>query len=67
MVKKTYRYDGAVLEFDRLVAERWRASTCAVTPEKAKSNLAYRFKMENGRMPNSKITLPGKLEEVSIA
>ena len=40
---------------------RWKATTVAPTEAKAKSNLAYRYKKENGLMPNTKITLPGKL------
>lgn len=46
-----YQYDGPVMRFDDCVQHRW----------KAKSNLAYRYKKENGLMPNTKITLPGKL------
>lgn len=47
-----YQYDGP---------DRWKATTVAPTEAKAKSNLAYRYKKENGLMPNTKITLPGKL------
>ncbi len=56
-----YRYDGPVMRFEDCVQYRWRASTYAVSEAKAKSNLIYRYKKENGLMPNTKITLPGRL------
>lgn len=58
---ETYFYEGPVLEFDRIIANHWSASTRAVSEKKARSNLAYQFKMEFGREPRSKITIPGKL------
>ena len=66
---KQYLYEGPVMEFERCITPQWRATTWAVSPSKAKSNLAFRFKKENGKATNSKISLPGKvvvvLEEVS--
>ncbi len=66
---KQYLYEGPVMEFDRCIANNWRATTRAVSPSKAKSNLTYRFKKENNKATNAKISLPGKivvvLEEVS--
>lgn len=56
-----YQYDGPVMYFDNCVQSRWKATTAAVSEARAKSNLAYRYKKENGLMPNAKITLPGKL------
>lgn len=56
-----YSYNGPVLEFDRIVANRWQAQTHAPSEAKARTNLAYQFKKENGRVPRSKITLPGKI------
>ena len=56
-----YSYSGPVLEFDRIVSNDWRAQTYASSESKARSNLAYRFKMENGKVPRTKITLPGKI------
>lgn len=64
MEKKQYYYDGVVLEFERVISNRWSGSTYAKTPNKAKSNLAYRFKKETGRSANSKISLPGKIYEI---
>lgn len=56
-----YFYDGPVLKFERIIANRWSASTRAETEKKARSNLAYQFKIEYGREPRSKISIPGKL------
>ena len=56
-----YTYCGPVLEFDKLIANNWRGQTYAISEAKARSNLAYRFKMDTGRVPRTKITLPGKI------
>lgn len=56
-----YDYNGPVLEFDKVVANHWSASTHAQSEKKARCNLAYQFKMETGRVARSKITIPGKL------
>lgn len=56
-----YSYNGPVLEFDRIVTNHWQAQTYATSEAKARSNLAYRFKRDTGRVPRSKITLPGKV------
>ena len=61
---KLYHYNGPVLEFDQIVANHWSASTTAESEKKARSNLAYQFKMENGKVPRSMITIPGKLNIV---
>ena len=58
---KLYHYNGPVLEFDKIVANHWSASTRAESEKKARSNLAYQFKMKNGKVPRSMITIPGKL------
>lgn len=58
---KLYSYDGPVLEFDRIVANHWKASTRAETEKRARTNLAHQFKRETGRAPRSKITVPGIL------
>lgn len=58
---KQYSYDGPVIEFDRCIANRWKASTYAASEGKARCNLAYRFKQENKKAKTAKIILPGKL------
>lgn len=57
-----YTYDGPVLEFDKIVANSWHAETYAVSEAKARSNMAYQFKTMYGRVPRTKITLPGKIK-----
>ena len=39
-----YLYDGPVTAFNKLVKNRWKASTYAVSDKKAKSNLTYKYK-----------------------
>ena len=56
-----YSYNGPVLEFDKIVANNWQAQTYAVSEAKARTNLAYQFKRDTGRVPRTKITLPGKI------
>ena len=56
-----YSYDGPILEFDKIIANRWQGQTYAVSEAKARTNLAYQFKRDYGRVPRSKITLPGKI------
>ena len=56
-----YIYKGPVMEFGRCIENNWYGKTKAVSPEKARSNLAYRYKQSTGRLPRTKIDLPGKL------
>ena len=58
---RTYRYVGPVKEFDRVVANNWVGVTEAPSESRARVNLAYQFKLKFNRMPNSKISLPGKM------
>ena len=60
-MKQTYLYDGPVLEFERVVANRWKSRTRAVSKEKALCNFAHQFKVQNNKVANMKITLPGKV------
>ena len=57
-----YLYEGQVKEFDQIINPKWTGMTIAATEKKAKSNLAYQFKLETHKTANSKIILPGKLE-----
>ncbi len=56
-----YQYDGPVMNFEHCVSNRWKATTYAVSEKKARNNLTYRYKKENDLLPNTKITLPGKV------
>lgn len=61
---KRYRYSGPVEQFRKCICNRWTGETVATTEKRAKSNLAYRFKKETGRLGTINISLPGKLEEI---
>lgn len=56
-----YSYDGPVMAFGRCVAEHWTGTTVAVSEKKAKSNLLFQWKRDNGYTPSAKISLPGKV------
>lgn len=60
-----YLYEGPVLEFDRIIANHWSSSTLASSEQKARSNLAYQFKKQTGKIPATKITLPGTIKRLS--
>ena len=57
-----YRYDGPVLEFDRLVTDHWKGETMAPSEKKARSNLAYQYKKKNNRIASVKVKLPGEIK-----
>lgn len=59
-----YSYEGPVMEFEKCVTNSWKASTYAVSENKARSNLAYQYKKQNNKMPATKIILPGKITMV---
>ena len=56
-----YSYCGPVMEFDKIVAMNWEGQTYAASEAKARANLAYQFKIANGRVAQTKISLPGKI------
>lgn len=56
-----FTYDGPVMEFERCIADHWKAETYAVSEKKARSNLIFQFKKQTGRSPQARITLPGKI------
>ena len=64
MWKSLYFYEGPVMRFENCIMSKWKASTYASSEAKARSNLIYRFKMENGLIPETKISLPGKISKV---
>lgn len=56
-----YSYTGPVMVFDKVVSNRWHGETYAVSEAKARCNLAYQFTKELGRVPRTKVSLPGKI------
>lgn len=57
-----YFYEGPVMNFNQCFISKWKGETTASSEKKAKSNLIYRCKQENGLAPNAKLSLPGKLQ-----
>ena len=57
-----YEYSGPVLMFDKIVATNWTSGTVATSEKKARSNLVYQYKRENGLANNAKISLTGKIK-----
>lgn len=58
-----YTYNGPVMEFNRCIANNWTGATYAESEAKARSNLAYQFKIATGRTARTRITLPGKIKK----
>ncbi len=65
IMAEKYIYNGPVMKFNTCIQSRWSAETYAVSPTKARSNLVYRYKKENGFANTAKITLPGELKLAS--
>ena len=59
-----YSYTGPVTMFDRCVSDCWKGETYASSEKKAKSNLIFQYKKQNGLTPASKVNLPGKLVKI---
>ena len=49
------------MAFGKCIDNNLKADTYAVSEKKAKSNIAYQYKKEHGKMPATKIILPGAL------
>lgn len=56
-----YVYDGPVMMFNTCIVNKWKGETTAVSESKARSNLTYQFKKQNGKLAGSNISLPGKI------
>lgn len=51
-----YIYDGPVKEFNKVITEKLKGETMAVSEKRASDNLAFQFKREFGKSLNSKIS-----------
>lgn len=58
---KRYTYVGPVEEFGRCIAHSWTSTTYAPSEKKARSNFIFQFNKERGKIPTTKINLPGKI------
>lgn len=63
--RNLYAYQGAILQFDRVVADNWIGRTLAKSERQARTNLAYQYKQQCGLTPSARITLPGKVVRIS--
>lgn len=61
-----YIYEGPVMEFDRVVTKKWIGETMAVSEKKARNNLTYQYKKEFGKMPGTKVSLPGEIMMIEM-
>lgn len=59
-----YVYSGPVMCFETCIQKKWTGKTYADSEKKARSNLAYQYKKENGMLPNKQISLTGELNQV---
>lgn len=59
---KVYSYRGPVMVFDKCVEHYWTGETTASSEKKARSNLAYKYKKEMGLIPQTKVSITGKLK-----
>lgn len=59
-----YVYEGPVKEFERVITNNWSSRTFAPSEKKARSNLAYQFKKQFGKVAAIKITLPGVIRRI---
>ena len=58
--KYVYRYSGPVYHYDKLICSYYEAETTAATLAKAKSNIAWRYRNDNGFNTRYQLSLPGK-------
>lgn len=65
-LRHRYIYEGPVMEFDRIICNKWKGETVAKSERLAKNNLGYQFKKEFDRLPTARITLPGKIKELEV-
>jgi hypothetical protein len=58
--KRYYNYEGPVVAFGKVIANRWRAETIATSRTKALNNLAYKFKQDAKLLPSARVNLVDK-------
>lgn len=59
-----YRYTGPIMSFGQCIKDCWTGETFATSTTKALNNLKYQVKKLCNLTSNSRIDLPGKLEEI---
>ena len=56
-----YVCDGPVMHYETCIEQNWHGETYATSEKKARSNLAYQYKMNCHRTPNYDIRIPGEI------
>ena len=64
-MRRLYAYEGEVYAFDSLVMTEWKAETWAVSEEKAKANLKFRFRNEYNLSKITPLLLPGRFKVIA--
>lgn len=59
-LKRYYNYEGPVVAFGKVIANKWKGETVATSRAKALNNLAYQFKKEAKMVPASRVNLVEK-------
>lgn len=58
---KKYVYVGPVEIFGKCVAHKWMSTTYAPSMQKALNNFKFQVNQLHGKIPTSKVGLPGKI------
>ena len=58
--RRLYRYEGAVLIFDRVVAHNYHAQTLASSAAKVRSNTAYQYRRKANIADHIPVKLTGE-------
>lgn len=58
--KRYYTYEGPVVAFGKVIANKWSSKTIATSEENALSNLGYQFKKEAKLLPSARVNLVKK-------
>lgn len=59
-MKRYYHYNGPVVAFGKVIANKWSSKTIATSEENALNNLGYQFKKEVTLPPSARVNLVKK-------
>jgi len=60
----TYRYEGPIYMFGRMIQSKWIGETSASTEGRARANLGKQWKTQHNRTVNTRISMPGTLTKM---
>ena len=58
--RRIYRYEGPVFSFGRVISDKWKYGTRAVSEKEAIAHLTFNYKMKNKLTKEAKIELDKK-------